>query len=103
MQITGEPAASRGRNRAYFETNLPVPVIARWDGEAGWWNRPYETYEKRRPRARMVINQLIRTHGAYQDRVALVSHGGFYNHFMAEVLGLQTAAIETPGLYGWHE
>ena len=28
-------------------------------------------------------------HGETQDRVAWITHGGFYNHFMAVVLGIE--------------
>jgi 2,3-bisphosphoglycerate-dependent phosphoglycerate mutase len=31
----------------------------------------------------------LERHGNTQDRVAVVSHGGFYNHFLAVVLGLE--------------
>jgi 2,3-bisphosphoglycerate-dependent phosphoglycerate mutase len=40
-------------------------------------------------RARRVIYDLIEQHGGTDDRVAVVSHGGFYNFVLAELLGIQ--------------
>jgi 2,3-bisphosphoglycerate-dependent phosphoglycerate mutase len=87
-EATGEPNGQPGRNRAYFETHYARLVLPEGLGEAGWWNRPYESAELRRARARRVVDELLSKHGGTQDRVAVVSHGGFYNHFMAVVLGL---------------
>ena len=85
---TGEKVGQPGRNRAYFTECYPRLVLPDSLGEEGWWNRPFETEELRRPRARRVLNELLRRHGGSEDRVAVVSHGGFYNQVMTELLGL---------------
>jgi broad specificity phosphatase PhoE len=39
-------------------------------------------------RAETFLNQLKDQHGHTQDAVAIVSHGGFYNHLLSALLGL---------------
>jgi 2,3-bisphosphoglycerate-dependent phosphoglycerate mutase len=95
-ETTGEPAGQPGRNRAYFEASYARLVLPETLGEDGWWNRPYEVYELRRARARRVVEDLLRRHGKTADRVAMVSHGGFYNHFMAVLLGLPDSGRHDP-------
>jgi 2,3-bisphosphoglycerate-dependent phosphoglycerate mutase len=98
-EVTGEPAGKSGHDRLYFTEQYPRLVLPENFREGGWWNRPFETYELRRPRARRVYQEILSRHGGTSDRVALVSHGGFYNHFMAVVLGLpETASDNAPGL-----
>jgi 2,3-bisphosphoglycerate-dependent phosphoglycerate mutase len=63
---TGERIGQAGHNRAYFEAHYPDFVLPDSLGEAGWWNRPFHT----------------------DDRVAVVSHGGFYNDLLAVILNL---------------
>ncbi len=87
-ETTGEFMGLAGSNRAYFMTHYPRLVLPESLGEDGWWNRPFEAYELRTPRARRVLEELLITHGSTDDRVAVISHGGFYNHLMAAVLGL---------------
>jgi 2,3-bisphosphoglycerate-dependent phosphoglycerate mutase len=55
----------------------------------GWWNRPYEGKEERPVRARRVLYGLLERHGGTDDRVLVVSHGGFYVNFLAAVLGIE--------------
>jgi broad specificity phosphatase PhoE len=56
--------------------------------DGGWWNRPYEAEEGRPERARRVLAQLIDEHGATEHNVAVITHGGFYNHFIGALLNL---------------
>jgi 2,3-bisphosphoglycerate-dependent phosphoglycerate mutase len=56
--------------------------------DRGWWNRPYETRPERRARARNFLVDLLEKHGGTDHRVAVFSHGGFYNHFLAALLNL---------------
>ena len=84
---TGEGSGQPGRNRGYFETHYPDLVLPATLGEAGWWNRPAEANEEVLPRAQRVLRGLVERHGHTQDRVALVSHGGFYNYFLFALLG----------------
>ncbi len=85
---TDERMGLPGRNRAYFEQHFPDLVLPDYLGETGWWNRPFEDPEQRFPRARRVLRDLIERHGHTDDRVAVVSHGGFYNYLLAAILNL---------------
>jgi len=82
-QDTGEPTGLPGNNRSYFEENYPNLLLPEDLGDDGWWNRPFETKIERKQRARRVIEEIWRRHGNRPDRVALISHGGFYNHFLS--------------------
>jgi 2,3-bisphosphoglycerate-dependent phosphoglycerate mutase len=83
---TGRPIGQAGNNRAYFETHYPRLVLPESLAEAGWWNRPVEEQEQRPVRARRFLNDLIGRHGGTEDRVAVISHGGFYNDVLAALL-----------------
>ena len=85
---TGEPDGLAGPNRAYFEAHYPDLVLPDSLGEAGWWNRPFEEREERTARARRFLQQLLERHGRTEDRVAVISHGGFYNHVLGALLDL---------------
>ncbi len=80
--FVGQP----GNNRKYFETNYPDLVLPVTLGEAGWWNRPFEEREVRPIRAEHFLQELVARHGGTDDHVALISHGGFYNHLMRALL-----------------
>jgi 2,3-bisphosphoglycerate-dependent phosphoglycerate mutase len=86
---TGEHTGLPGKNRAYFEGHYPRLVLPDSLGAEGWWNRPFETFEERPHRAHRVLEELLERHGGTGHRVAVISHGGFYNHLMQAVLGLQ--------------
>jgi 2,3-bisphosphoglycerate-dependent phosphoglycerate mutase len=88
---TGECIGQPGKDRAYFETHYPQLVLPEGLGEAGWWNRPFETEEQRPLRARRFWQQLIERHGQTDDRVAVISHGGFYNYLMAAILKMPSS------------
>jgi 2,3-bisphosphoglycerate-dependent phosphoglycerate mutase len=85
---TGEKVGRAGRNRAYFEEHFPGFILPQsMDGD-GWWNRPFEEREQRYVRARCFLDELAMRHSGTEDRVAIVSHAGFYNYLLAELLGL---------------
>lgn len=85
---TGELVGLPGRTRAYFQERYPALILGDDLQREGWWNRPFEAREERRARADRVLEQLMARHGGTDDRVALVTHAGFYNHLMCAVLGL---------------
>jgi len=87
---TGEPTGLPGNNRAFFEKRFPELILPASLGEGGWWNRPFEARAQRPLRARRVRDELLRRHGGKDDRVAVISHGGFYNHFLNVLLGTST-------------
>ncbi|MEW5869470.1 MAG: histidine phosphatase family protein [Chloroflexota bacterium] len=94
---SGEPTGLPGNPRSFFEANYPALTLPPELGEDGWWNRPYETRPERRARARRLLAELRQRHGNDHDRVAVVSHGGFFNHFMAVLLHLPDPAADIPG------
>ena len=74
----------------HAELNVRFPELV-WPDDAspdGWWNRPFEPHSAREVRGRRVLAELLRRHGGRDDRVAFVSHGGFFNSFMRAVLNL---------------
>jgi 2,3-bisphosphoglycerate-dependent phosphoglycerate mutase len=66
----------------------PKLIINDTMNEDGWWNRPREEEAERPVRARRALCSMLEMHPGVNDRVAVISHGGFYNQFMAAVLNL---------------
>jgi 2,3-bisphosphoglycerate-dependent phosphoglycerate mutase len=85
---TGRPTGLPGNKRSFFETNYPELILSDDIGEEGWWARKFETRLERRERAQRVLTELWRKHGNTQDRIAIFSHGGFFNHFIAEIFDI---------------
>jgi 2,3-bisphosphoglycerate-dependent phosphoglycerate mutase len=84
--LVGQP----GYNRAWFAQRYPALVLPDSLGEAGWWDsQPLEPEQSRTERARRVLADLLERHGDTDHRVAVISHGGFYNHFVAAFYGLE--------------
>ena len=81
-----------GKPRSFFEKHIPELNLPDELDESGWWNRPFETEEERQSRADRVLAELIARHGDRdgqpEERVALVSHGGFFMRFMCSLLEL---------------
>lgn len=85
---SGELIGFPGKNRAYFEAHYPDLILPDSVGATGWWNRPFEEPTEQRSRARRVASELVSRHGNSEDRVAVVSHGGFFNGLIAALLAL---------------
>jgi 2,3-bisphosphoglycerate-dependent phosphoglycerate mutase len=85
---TGTKVGQPGKNRAYFAAHYPDLILPASLGEAGWWNRPFEEYAQMFPRAECFLNDLLARHMRTEDRVAVVSHGGFYNVLLRTILKL---------------
>jgi 2,3-bisphosphoglycerate-dependent phosphoglycerate mutase len=83
----GERVGLPGYGRAAFAEKYPALVLPESVGDDGWWNRPFEAGPDRPARARRVLAELLQRHGQTEDRVAVISHGGFYNHFLAAIYG----------------
>jgi 2,3-bisphosphoglycerate-dependent phosphoglycerate mutase len=90
---TGDRTGQPGKNRAYFEEHYPGLVLPEGLGEEGWWNRPFETREERPLRAKRVLDELRGRHGDTDHHVAIISHGGFYNHLMRILLDLRQEGV----------
>ena len=85
-QETGDRNGLPGNPRSFFEANYPELNLPDWITEDGWWNRPHEERPETSIRAQKVLLELKRCHTENQDRVALVSHGGFYNYILNAIM-----------------
>jgi 2,3-bisphosphoglycerate-dependent phosphoglycerate mutase len=85
---SGEKRGMAGPNRAHYQMHYPELGLPEELGEEGWYNRPHEPKPERAARAQRVRDLLFARHGRSDDIVALVTHGGFYNHLLAVLLEL---------------
>ncbi|MCX6060166.1 MAG: phosphoglycerate mutase family protein [Chloroflexi bacterium] len=81
-----------GKPRSFFEKNFPELKLPNNLDESGWWNRPFESDEERQPRADNFFAELIARHadrqGQPEERIAIVSHGGFFVRLISSMLKL---------------
>lgn len=84
---SGEEVGVPGPNRAEFMENFPSLILPDTVGDLGWWSRPMEAVDEATLRARVVWAQLLERHGDTHDRVALISHAGFFQALMNVLLG----------------
>lgn len=89
-KITGENTGYPGNTRAELSARFPELVWPEDANPDGWWSRPFEPHSARIPRARRVLEELLRLHGDSDDRVAFVSHGDFFYRLMSVVLDLDS-------------
>lgn len=89
---TGEETGVAGPNRAYFAAEYPHLVLPDTLGEEGWWSRPPEDISDSMPRALGVWEALQARHGGTDDRVAVVSHGGFFQSLLMTLLGMDDSS-----------
>jgi 2,3-bisphosphoglycerate-dependent phosphoglycerate mutase len=76
-----------GKDRGYFQEHYPDFILPEGFIESGWWDRrPVEDDATCMDRARRFLAALLEKHGGTDDRVAIVSHGGFYNDFLWSLL-----------------
>jgi 2,3-bisphosphoglycerate-dependent phosphoglycerate mutase len=83
------PVGMPGKTRSYFAQHYRNLCLPEKVAENGWYNRPYETELDRPVRAKKVLQTLIERHGGTQDRVAVVSHGAFYNEIVRVLFNVQ--------------
>lgn len=86
---TNEHVGRPGKSRAELAARFPLAQLPAGLSEDGWWNRAHESLALQTQRARRFVFDLLERHGGTDDRVAVVSHGGFYNFVLAELLGIQ--------------
>lgn len=94
-----------GKTRSYFEQYFPeLALPASLDGFGWWRNRPFETEEQAHLRAGRVWAELLARHGDQEgqpeQRVAFVSHGGFFVHLISAMLDLPRRQASN-GLKSW--
>ena len=87
MPETEERIGLPGPNRAFFEEHFPSLQLPDLLNDKGWWSRPFENPDDAVRRAERVLNVLQDRHGGTDDRVAVVSHGGFFKMFLCQILG----------------
>jgi 2,3-bisphosphoglycerate-dependent phosphoglycerate mutase len=85
-EATVEKIGQAGPNRAQFAARFPNLMLPDQLGEAGWWNRPSEDEAQWPIRARRFLSDLTARHGSTNDRVAVISHGGFYRQALLGLL-----------------
>ncbi len=73
-----QPVGLPGKTRSYFAENYHNLCLPDNVTDTGWYNRPFESEMDRPKRAKRVLETLLTDHGNTEDRVAIVSHGGFY-------------------------
>lgn len=86
---SGKPIGQPGKDRNYFEIHHPSLILSDSMDERGWWNRSFESQDQRTERAHSVLRILKERHEKSVDRIAFISHGGFYNHLIMAMMGLE--------------
>jgi 2,3-bisphosphoglycerate-dependent phosphoglycerate mutase len=84
---TGELIGRPGKSRSYFQEHYPDLLLPQNLNDHGWWNRPVETEAQWKQRAKDFLVELRRRHGNGEDRVAVVTHGGFYHVVILALAG----------------
>lgn len=85
---TGERNGQLGKTPEELRAGFPRLQLEGDINPTGWWNRPYEAHEARVPRAKRALEWLLARHSGQDDRIALFSHGAFYNYFVTAMSGL---------------
>lgn len=80
-----------GPGRSELAARFPHLLLPDDLPEEGWWNRPYEEEDTLFVRAQRFLADLLERHGGTDDRVAVVSHAGFYHAVLRALLGFSTA------------
>ncbi len=81
----GELEGLPGNPRSFFEKHYAEVILPDDLNEEGWWNQPFEPYPNRTKRAELIWTRILASHQA-GDRVAIFSHGGFFNYFISWAL-----------------
>ncbi|MAT42870.1 MAG: hypothetical protein CL609_11050 [Anaerolineaceae bacterium] len=81
----GELVGLPGKPRSFFERHYAEVKLPDDLSEEGWWNQPFEPYENRLKRAELIWKRILSLHQD-GDKVAIFSHGGFFNYFISWAL-----------------
>ena len=85
-EVTGEDVGLPGPGREWFAAEYPDLVLPDTVDDRGWWNRPPETLAEAVERARSVWSRLLERHGDTDDKVAVITHAGFFQSLMIALL-----------------
>lgn len=83
----GGPSGLPGQKRSEIRDRFPHFVLPPEIREEGWWNRPYEPDAGGYARAERVAEEL-RELADTDERVGIVSHGGFGSYLLDVLMGL---------------
>ena len=86
---TGNPIPLPGSNRAFFAERFPRLILPDWLQDEGWWQRPFEPREDSAHRADKFISELLDRHGGTDERVGIVTHGGFTGMVLRAIFNSQ--------------
>jgi broad specificity phosphatase PhoE len=81
-------AGFRGFSRSFLEARYPTLTLPDACTEEGWWNGEEECETALYDRAGRAAALLVERHGETDDRVLLVTHGGFASALVSVLLGL---------------
>ena len=84
---TDMPMPRPGANRQFFTERFSRVLLPDWLQEEGWWQKPYETPEVSIRRAEEFVMELLERHNGTEDRVAIVTHGGFTALVLRAIFG----------------
>jgi 2,3-bisphosphoglycerate-dependent phosphoglycerate mutase len=83
------PVGFGGKTRAEMEAEFPGYVVPESVTDTGWWKGAFEDYPARQYRAVTVAAQLRRWANS-DERIALVTHGGFLNGLLKALFNIPT-------------
>ena len=75
-----------GINREFLATHYPDLILAKPIDDKGWWRGGKEDSSLPLLRAQEVLNWIKERHMGSDDRLAIVTHGGFSNYLMRAML-----------------
>lgn len=75
-----------GVDEGFLATNYPNLILTQPIPRSGWWRGGKENDNLPQKRAQKVLEWLRQHHASTDDRVAIVTHGGFYNHLLRAML-----------------
>jgi len=75
-----------GVDEGFLATKYPNLILTQPIPRSGWWRGGKENDKLPQKRAQKVLEWLRQHHASTDDRVAIVTHGGFYNHLLRAML-----------------
>ena len=79
-----------GRTKSEILAEFPSYDLPPGIGEKGWWNRDYEDQPSLRARAARIaveLREMAARESAGEERVAMITHGGFMNALLNALFG----------------